>query len=52
MLTGDYGPFTAGVEIQVPVWMAIELRKGMRCRIVPPEWMCEEFLQSVVEYER
>lgn len=27
MITGNFGPFTPGVPLQVPVWMAINLGK-------------------------
>ncbi|GMH58126.1 hypothetical protein TrLO_g15946 [Triparma laevis f. longispina] len=51
-ISGDYGPFTAGMAVTVPLWLAVELRKQYRCRITPPAWLCEEFLQSVLNYEK
>ena len=33
------GPFNAGLPVQVPLWMAINLKQGQKCRIIPPDWM-------------
>lgn len=38
-LQGDIGPLTPGLPVQVPLWMAVNLKQGQKCRIVPPEWM-------------
>lgn len=38
-LQGDIGPFTAGLPIEVPLWMAINLKQRQKARIRPPEWM-------------
>jgi hypothetical protein len=36
---GDFGPFTPGVPVFVPLWFAARLRQGGLCRIMPPEWL-------------
>lgn len=36
---GDLGPFNPGLPVQVPVWLALNLKQRQKCRIVPPEWM-------------
>ena len=33
------GPLIPGVPAQVPLWMAVNLKQGQKCRIIPPEWM-------------
>lgn len=36
---GDLGPFNPGLPVEVPVWLALNLKQRQKCRIVPPEWM-------------
>lgn len=36
---GDLGPFNPGLPVDVPVWLALNLKQRQKCRIVPPEWM-------------
>lgn len=35
---GIYGPFTPPSAANVPLWLAISLKRKRKCRIVPPEW--------------
>ena len=39
MLQGDIGPFNAGLQVQVPLWLAVTFKQRQKCRILPPEWM-------------
>ena len=36
---GDLGPFNPGLPVQVPVWLALNLKQRQKCRILPPPWM-------------
>lgn len=36
---GDLGPFNPGLPVEVPVWLAINLKQRQKCRLIPPEWM-------------
>lgn len=36
---GTYGPFIDNVPIQVPLWLALQLKKIGHCHISPPEWL-------------
>lgn len=36
---GDLGPFNPGLPVQVPLWLAINLKQRQKCRLLPPEWM-------------
>lgn len=36
---GDLGPFNPGLPVDVPLWLAINLKQRQKCRLVPPEWM-------------
>lgn len=38
-LQGDFGPFYPQMATQVPMWLAIALKKRGKCTIRPPEWM-------------
>jgi len=46
------GPFHAGVETAVPLWLATHLRRRNLCRLVPPPWLDVEVLRSVLKHER
>lgn len=39
LLQGDLGPFNPGLPVEVPLWLAINLKQRQKCRLVPPEWM-------------
>lgn len=39
LLSGTYGPFEPPRRAQVPLWLALSLKKKRKCRIVPPEWL-------------
>ncbi len=39
LIGGDVGPFNAGMPVDVPLWMAINLKQRQKCRIQPPDWM-------------
>lgn len=36
---GDLGPFNPGLPVEVPLWLAINLKQRQKCRLIPPEWM-------------
>eukprot|EP00958_Prasinococcus_capsulatus_P024369 scaffold3791_cov390-Prasinococcus_capsulatus_cf.AAC.13 len=52
MLRGDREPMRPNFETEVPLWMALSLRKAQRCRIVPPLWMDRKNLEDVLDFER
>lgn len=43
---GTYGPFQPNMPTDVPLWMALMLRKRKKCRIQPPAWMSVENLKG------
>lgn len=51
LITGDCGPFTPSIPIQVPLWLAINLRQKQRCRIIPPDWMDFDKLEEKKQEE-
>ncbi|XP_008308848.1 LOW QUALITY PROTEIN: DNA replication complex GINS protein PSF2 [Cynoglossus semilaevis] len=52
LIGGDLGPFNPGLPVDVPVWLALNLKQRQKCRIVPPEWMEVEKLEEMRELER
>lgn len=48
---GTFGPFTPAMEVEVPLWLAINLRKRQQCRIVPPQWLEVTFLTKILEQD-
>ena len=39
LIQGDIGPFNPSMPVQVPVWLAINLKQKQRCRIQAPDWL-------------
>ncbi|GMP29302.1 hypothetical protein CsSME_00004466 [Camellia sinensis var. sinensis] len=39
LICGDFGPFHPQIATQVPLWLAVALKKRGKCTIRPPEWM-------------
>ncbi|KAI7802357.1 DNA replication complex GINS protein PSF2 [Triplophysa rosa] len=52
LIGGDLGPFNPGLPVEVPVWLALNLKQRHKCRIIPPEWMDTEKLEEIREQER
>ncbi|KAI5578799.1 hypothetical protein BDE02_08G050300 [Populus trichocarpa] len=51
-ICGDYGPFHPQLAAQVPLWLAVALKKRGKCTIRPPQWMSIENLAQFLELER
>ena len=51
-ISGDFGPLIAGLPCELPLWLAITLRRKGKCTIQPPEWMSVESLERFVVHER
>jgi len=47
----DIGPFEPSVDVKVPLWLAITLKKRLKCNIVPPEWLSTEQIQALAKHE-
>jgi len=45
------GPFRPGIPVQVPLWLALNLKQRQKCRLTAPEWMNVETLTRVKEEE-
>lgn len=51
-ISGDFGPLIAGLPCELPLWLAITLRRKGKCIIQPPDWMSVESLERFVAHER
>ena len=38
-LKGDFGPLEPSLPIDVPLWLAVYLKKLRKCQIQQPDWM-------------
>lgn len=52
MLTGNFGPFIAGLPVEVPLWVALKLKEDGKCRIQPPPWMDVDRLKNLLGREK
>lgn len=48
----DYGPFRPNFPIELPLWLAIQLRTAGKCTVVAPAWMDIQFLNSRYQEEQ
>mmetsp|Transcript_17578 Transcript_17578/g.44784 ORF Transcript_17578/g.44784 Transcript_17578/m.44784 type:complete len:355 (+) Transcript_17578:1310-2374(+) len=49
---GNYGPFRPGLTTDVPLWLALALKKNQKCNILTPHWLSVDYLQTKLEMER
>ena len=40
---GPVGPFNVQLPVKVPLWLAINLKKMMKCSIRPPTWLSKSW---------
>lgn len=52
LISGNYGPFKPPLSKQVPLWLALTLKKKGKCKVQPPEWLNCDFLQEKLDEER
>lgn len=45
------GPLRPPLRAEVPLWLALTLRKRRKCQIVPPDWLNADHLRSVLDEE-
>ncbi|WFD38629.1 DNA replication protein psf2 [Malassezia japonica] len=51
LLSGTYGPFRPPAHAEVPLWLALSLRKKRKCVIIPPDWLSVDALTEYVRQE-
>ncbi|XP_066596987.1 probable DNA replication complex GINS protein PSF2 [Prorops nasuta] len=52
LISGSIGPFRAGIPLKVPIWLAVNLKQQLKCRIISQEWMKIEELNEAKEDEK
>ncbi|KAL1132088.1 hypothetical protein AAG570_010046 [Ranatra chinensis] len=52
LICGEVGPFRAGLPLSVPIWVALDLRRRHKCKVIPPDWMDVEILEGLLEAEK
>ncbi|KAL7468846.1 hypothetical protein ACHAXS_009095 [Conticribra weissflogii] len=52
LISGQVGPFRAGMNVVVPLWLGTMLRRRKFAKIVPPPWMDVDTLREVLKFER
>jgi GINS complex subunit 2 len=52
LISGQVGPFRAGMDTVVPLWLAVMLRRRKLAKIIPPSWMDTEVLKEALRFER
>ena len=51
MIIENYGPFEIDQKYEVPLWLAIHLKKIKMCRIDIPDWLLISSLEYIIEQE-
>ncbi|KNC96146.1 DNA replication protein PSF2 [Spizellomyces punctatus DAOM BR117] len=51
LINGSYGPFKPPIKHQVPLWLALTLKRKQKCLIQPPEWLDVAYLRTKLEQE-
>ncbi|KAJ1931891.1 DNA replication protein psf2 [Linderina pennispora] len=51
LVSGPIGPFRPPQKTSVPLWLAVQLKRSSRCRIVAPNWLSADHLQKLVRKE-
>lgn len=51
-ISGNFGPLESGMPCEVPLWLAITLRKRGKCVIRIPDWLKVDNLERALNSER
>jgi GINS complex subunit 2 len=51
-ISGNFGPLEVGFKCQLPLWLAITLKKRGKCHIVIPDWLLVTSLEQNIINER
>ncbi|KAI7902145.1 DNA replication complex GINS protein PSF2 [Cokeromyces recurvatus] len=50
-IQGTYGPFLPPLATEVPIWLALLMKKNNKCSIICPDWLNIDFLKKRQEEE-
>lgn len=51
-ISGEFGPLEAGLPVQLPLWLALTLRKKGKCKFKIPSWMTVASLEIFIQNEK
>ena len=51
-ISGTFGPFRPAKPVNVPLWLAVYLKKRQKCSVQLPYWLDNEYLTKVKAEER
>ncbi len=51
-ISGTFGPMQSGMPCELPLWLALDLRKRNKCSIKVPNWLSVAHLETCVAAER
>jgi GINS complex subunit 2 len=51
-ISGTFGPMRAGFPCDLPLWLAVTLRKKNEVTFQVPQWMTLEWLKEEIEFEK
>ena len=52
LISGTFGPFKPQKPTEVPIWLALQLKKKGMWDVQAPGWMDEEILKNMIEIEK
>eukprot|EP00917_Polyrhabdina_sp_WS-2016_P024351 GHVP01052775.1.p1 GENE.GHVP01052775.1~~GHVP01052775.1.p1 ORF type:complete len:188 (+),score=37.15 GHVP01052775.1:638-1201(+) len=52
LIEGNYGPFIKNERIEITLWLAIELSKRNKCKIIIPNWLSINNLKIIINKEK
>ncbi|KAJ1615850.1 hypothetical protein T492DRAFT_606734 [Pavlovales sp. CCMP2436] len=52
LIQGDFGPFQPLIPAEMPLWLALVLKKRQRCSVQPPSWLGVQELERRLEGEK
>jgi GINS complex subunit 2 len=50
-INGKFGPFRPSREAEVPLWLALDLKRRGMCEIYPPDWLDASYLKQKRDQE-
>lgn len=52
LISGTFGPLFSGLPCQVPLWLALTLKRQGKCLIKLPSWLNSSYLSNAINHEK
>lgn len=52
LISGTFGPLSSGLPCQVPLWLALTLKRQGKCLIKLPSWLSSQHLINAINHEK